>query len=639
MINFNNSARQILQSAATGYELNPAAGYFSIVTPAGQVVSLKSLGVKVLSYIGASMPPVENITTPLGIQGGSTLQRQVTRPRVFTLACSVMGENLLRVQRQKQSLINLIRPSNSLQNAQALKLRFQLFDDCGIAQGNILEVPVIYQGELTGQTDNLNEERFALQFLELAPPGITELATITQLLTNYEVVGTWALRYRASTGLWTTLETAAIGQGSLFYDSTGDLFYGKNGAAAAIKNRSGTINQAVSLGVPANTTVAGIVKDAPGNIYGTGNFTTPQNYIMKYNIATGLWVAMGTGLSGPGAALIVDYIGNVYVTGNFANASAVANTLNIARWDKAAAAFQAMGVGGLAGGVGKCLARDKAGNIYVGGTFTSAGGVAGTSWIAKWNVTTLAWESVGGGIAPAGASGVTDMVFLPDGRLVVCGSFTNKVQIFNGTAWQTMPGLPAITNVVSMDVDNTGTVFIIGNGLASNQTYYQWNGSKWIWVTDIITSIAGTQGVLFRQSDNEIAFSNSTPDAMENAFVTVVNNAGTADVFPLIKITGSGFVNSIVNWTTGKFIYFIDYTLQAGEIALLQAGGPDGVSFTSNIYGNILNKIQAGSDINQFSLVPGNNNIAFHMQAPFTAGASKCELLYKNTHWSFEAGV
>ncbi len=70
----------------------------------------------------------------------------------------------------------------------------------------------------------------------------------------------------------------------------------------------------------------------------------------------------------------------LYIGGTFTTAEGMANAVRIVRWDHGA--WSAMGTG-LNGDV-HAINIDSLGNVYVGGEFTDAGGVAAADKIAKW---------------------------------------------------------------------------------------------------------------------------------------------------------------------------------------------------------------------------------------------------------------
>ena len=91
------------------------------------------------------------------------------------------------------------------------------------------------------------------------------------------------------------------------------------------------------------------------------------------------------------------------------------------------------------------LVRDNAGNIYVGGEISAAGGVPVNN-LAKWDGTT--WRDVGGGITnTAGTARVYALAVDANDNLVVGGDFTHaggttagSLAAWNGAEWQGVGG-------------------------------------------------------------------------------------------------------------------------------------------------------------------------------------------------------
>jgi hypothetical protein len=119
-------------------------------------------------------------------------------------------------------------------------------------------------------------------------------------------------------------------------------------------------------------------------------------------------------------------------------------------------------------------------DIYAGGSFTSAGGVA-VNYIGKWNGT--AWSALGSGMSHEVHSVV---VFGTD--LYAGGSFTtaggspaNYIAKWNGTAWSSL-GTGMNGDVTSLAVSGTdlyaGGHFTAAGGVAVNYVA-KWNGSAW----------------------------------------------------------------------------------------------------------------------------------------------------------------
>jgi len=146
------------------------------------------------------------------------------------------------------------------------------------------------------------------------------------------------------------------------------------------------------------------------------------------------WVGLGSGLGGTVSALAVDTNGNLYAGGVFTNAGTL-SVNHIAEWNGTAWSALGSPSNGVNGQV-LALAVDTNRNIlYVGGTFSTAGGVAASN-IAKWNGNS--WTNLGSGMNGQ----VNALAVDTNGNLFAGGSFTTpgtntskNGAIWNGTNW------------------------------------------------------------------------------------------------------------------------------------------------------------------------------------------------------------
>ncbi|GAA4348683.1 hypothetical protein GCM10023185_04820 [Hymenobacter saemangeumensis] len=240
------------------------------------------------------------------------------------------------------------------------------------------------------------------------------------------------------------------------------------------------------------------VAQAGTNVYIGGNFTaagnTVANYVAKWDGNT--WSSLGTGaqngVDGFVHALAVAPNGDLYVGGLFTRAGGlVANS--IARWN--GTAWSTLGTGPQNGVSSNsyvyALAVAANGDLYVGGSFAQAGGLAANA-LAKWNGTT--WSRVGtSGFSMGGA--VKALAIVPGGDLYVAGSFSqagglaaNNIARWNGSAWSALGagirnqnGIGGLINALA--IDTNGVVYVGGDfnqagTLAANHVA-QWNGTVW----------------------------------------------------------------------------------------------------------------------------------------------------------------
>jgi hypothetical protein len=151
----------------------------------------------------------------------------------------------------------------------------------------------------------------------------------------------------------------------------------------------------LALGTGMNDTVRALAVSGT-NLYAGGDFITvgavKANYIAKWDGSA--WSALGGGMDGPVMALAVSGT-SLYAGGMFTQAGGVTAN-NIAKWNGSAWSPLDSGLGGGDLEYPPVLVLALSGtNLYVGGDFTTAGGVA-ANYIAKWNGS--AWSALGSGM-------------------------------------------------------------------------------------------------------------------------------------------------------------------------------------------------------------------------------------------------
>lgn len=202
------------------------------------------------------------------------------------------------------------------------------------------------------------------------------------------------------------------------------------------------------------------------------------DWIVKYDPVTETYSALGTGMQGGGSggavwALAFDANDDLFAGGNFDTAGGVANTSKVAMWD--GSAWNSLG-GGATNEHVYALAADLRGNIYAGGAFTTIGGYS-INYIARWDG--LYWVDVGG------ASDIVWALTLGiDGNMYAGGAFTvignrsaAKVGMFDGINWSAL-GDGVGDTVRSMAVASDGTLYLAGLFTEPHSYITMWNGSS-----------------------------------------------------------------------------------------------------------------------------------------------------------------
>ncbi len=310
--------------------------------------------------------------------------------------------------------------------------------------------------------------------------------------------------------MWDGIKWHSLGEGvdnevyALVVDGRGNLFAGgyfKNAGgkpANGIARWNGKEWEALGNGIPLGYVFA-ITLDFTGNVYVGGMFTTAGD-IEAHGIARwdgSSWHALRSGMfdlnpkSGWVRTLAIDRFGFLYAGGIFTTDSGgPANYL--ARWD--GNEWSALGEG-ISGELYltsvNALATDPRGNLYVGGLFTTAGGVNAEN-IAKWNGES--WSSVGGIQSSEDIKAGVSSIVVDGGLIYVGGSLTTAGGIplsgiakWNGTTWENLGGGVRIERsnpfVSAMAIDRDGRLFAVGNfsqaGEVNANYIGVWNGIEW----------------------------------------------------------------------------------------------------------------------------------------------------------------
>jgi hypothetical protein len=148
--------------------------------------------------------------------------------------------------------------------------------------------------------------------------------------------------------------------------------------------------------------------------------------------------------------------------------------------------------------------------LFVGGSFTSAGGSGANQYLARWDRTTNTWSSVGSGISGGFTNAfMTSMVPFNPGtgeRLVVGGFYdtaggvpnTASLAMWNGTSWEAMgTGWTGTTRGSIWSMAPWNGRLYVGGGIVNQPAMLagqpwagmaSWDGATWV---PTITSITG----------------------------------------------------------------------------------------------------------------------------------------------------
>lgn len=229
------------------------------------------------------------------------------------------------------------------------------------------------------------------------------------------------------------------------------------------------------------------VNSSNAHITQTDSLLTQRKTLNKVNAPlslNGTWFSLSSGLTNAVNAIAI--VGSdVYVGGKFINAGGIANADKIARWD--GSSWHALG-SGLNGDVEAIAVSGS--DIYVGGRFVNAGGISTGDKIARWDGSN--WHAVGSGLS---TTNTVYAIAASGSDVYIGGQFANAGGIqeadmivrWDGSNWHALGnGLrhelgASVVRAIAVSGSN---VFAGGNftnaGGESNADYIaRWDGSNW----------------------------------------------------------------------------------------------------------------------------------------------------------------
>jgi hypothetical protein len=157
--------------------------------------------------------------------------------------------------------------------------------------------------------------------------------------------------------------------------------------------------------------------------------------------------------------IAVSSAGDVYVGGDFTTAGG-ASANHIAKWN--GSAWSALGSG--MNDYVYALAVDNAtGDVYAGGTFTTAGGVTANR-IARWNGS--AWSALGSGtnnaVLALAVNGTTGDLYAGGNFTTAGGGSANHIAKWDGSSWSTL-GSGTNDLIYALELNNADNLYAGGN--------------------------------------------------------------------------------------------------------------------------------------------------------------------------------
>lgn len=630
----------------------------------GRLINFDTYNLTIQQFIGTGMPPVQNIIPSYGLMDGGYFQRQKALPRNFALVSKVnapsgsVGLNTYHASRKAfldALKIDLVDPQ------QAFLLRYNNGQN-----KRAMWIKSYYQA---GGEQNFIEQRGFTE--DLAPAFVCpdpffyeEGINVTSLGSGASVVASVnQLLERITTGSWTNMGGGVSSTPQCFAPAPdGGMYVGGNfgnaGTGSVVgKNIAEWLGGAWKpVGGGVNNTVRSIAISPAGNIYIGGDFTTVGSGALSalrvawWNPVTQVWATIGSGFSGTIDAIIISPDGFIYAAG-LTGSSGSTPVHNIAKWNGAGNVWQDLG-GGTNGEV-FTLACDAVGNLYAGGLFTTVGSNSlPAGHVAMWNTTTGSWNTMNGGVSGSGTPYVMSLAVGPDGMVYIGGYFqytssgstvVNSITRWNGYNYSVMHSgsfyATLIINSLCYGPDGylyAGGNFSQLNGFTFPAGIAMWTGSVWIPVEVNFSSAPAVAAISFDPSGNLYLALAGVTGTVTTSIVSVLSNSGTKAA-PIFTIVGPGQIWKLVNFTTGKTIFFNNLTLSTGETVTIDLT-PGKISVTSSFRGNIMYTVANGSHLSSFALLNGNNNIAVYVYGS-TGATTAPYMQWRNTFWTVDGGA
>ncbi|MDP2988951.1 MAG: hypothetical protein Q8O57_00090, partial [Kiritimatiellota bacterium] len=250
----------------------------------------------------------------------------------------------------------------------------------------------------------------------------------------------------------------------------------------------GSIDHAVNILSFSDTGVVSVVASQAGDANWNAAIPATNLVVVSVRRISGglvpgpyVWTNLGAGVGGLVRALAVDTNGDLYAGGEFTNAGGVAAN-RIAKWD--GTNWSALGIG--VDNSVRALACDSGSALYAGGLFTTAGGSA-ASKVAKWDEAGSGWTNLRARIDGGNSPGIHSLAAAPNGSLYAGGTFTtpgNRIAKWNGAIWSDLgAGIDDDNIVYTATVGTNGDLYVGGTFTKAGGQWAgyvaKWNGANW----------------------------------------------------------------------------------------------------------------------------------------------------------------
>jgi len=470
----------------------------------GELVDLDDY-CKVVQVTGLGHGNWNQILTKM-TSGGDMYQTHIRKSRNFSIIVDFLGNSLSEIEANRAAVIDLLRP-DKLSNQ---KVNEQFGINWGADYRGHEQRIIRYQGVDVNGNEATNPVDIVCVPLSASMVDTPDLPTYQRAVLNFTIPSgllDGAYNEGDALNLYADFPSEFI----VKRDKDGNWCEWTGSAYASLITGLNGAVYCMAEGPDGKIYVGGLFTDAGG--------TTDADYLARWNPASEVWETVVSGINATIYSLAFDANGGLYVGGNFIDLGSADGDYIVKITDlDGTPTVNALGTGTNAAVFAIKIAPD--GDVYAGGSFTSAGGVANTAKIAKWDGTS--WSALSTGLNDA----VRALAFAPNGDLYIGGYFSDAAYPYlckwNGTAFSAV-----------------GTAGDIAGGIVSTCVFsLAFGATGWLYVGGDFTNAGGNSN-----ADRIVKYSGSSWESLGTGannvnrvsrFVTVRGNALIADNAPFI---------------------------------------------------------------------------------------------------------
>lgn len=632
-----------------GNFFNSSSTRTSYTRDGGRIVTLSDLGIFLTSVGGLGFRGVKNNITTLN-DGSGFFEGSVNTQRQFTIVLTIYGKSYNDVV-SKNTLLRQCIYSETSGGKEYNKLMFFQYDEYG-QPAKEFDIRCYFSGSVETEINNIYQKKIALTY-EMPVPGIIEtgndvadLYYKTDFQVNY-------IAKMGSDGSWSNLDSGFNG---IVYDilETPD---GNIWACGSFTTANGVQCRRLaywdgSIWTEACAITAGTIYclETDGiNIWAGGNVTYSGStaYLLRINLTTlAVSTTWATSCNGDVLGMYYDFPKDyLYVCGSFTQGAGftqamggtgifVIANVNL-KFGAVSLTAQMWGLSATSTCI-RSLCKGSDGNLYATGSFDGINYGGGRTPIsvtdlAMYNMTTANWVSIGN---LAGTNHAGRVIKLgPDGNIYVGGTFSSVGGVSSsclakriGGSWQRLinntiesystysGGDIGITSgdpsVYDIHWDSYGVLYFVGyfdiiGGYPTQESIASFVSNSFMPSTiDTGVSIAETIRAITLSRYNEIYIGTSTSSSGHVCGEIV--KAIQEDVYPIFIMVGPGRLESIINRSNGKSVWFRDLYASTGEVIIIYFSN-SGITYSTNGR-DISTSVLGGSDVD-FKLSKGSNKI------------------------------